>query len=120
MLARSWLLFLLFPFSKVLLGLCSADYPKNAAVIDNINVFRPDRVFMVKLSFAEAFSQDSNFIVSLILSNNVFVVVWQFITEIHYKMSAACHHRHTRHHLAALEELTIILGHRALVPSSLK
>lgn len=120
MLARSWLLFLLFPFSKVLLGLCSADYPKNAAVIDNINVFRPDRVFMVKLSFAKAFSQDSNFIVSLILSNNVFVVVWQFITEIHYKMSAACHHRHTRHHLAALEELTIILGHRALVPSSLK
>ncbi|XP_048590826.1 serine/threonine-protein kinase ATM isoform X1 [Brassica napus] len=66
----------------------TADYPKNAAVIDNINVFRPDRVFM-------------------------------FITEIHYKMSAACHHRHTRHHLAALEELTIILGHRALVPSSL-
>ncbi|WZZ44669.1 hypothetical protein YC2023_040928 [Brassica napus] len=66
----------------------TADYHKNAAVIDNINVFRPDRVFM-------------------------------FITEIHYKMSAACHHRHTRHHLAALEELTIILGHRALVPSSL-
>ncbi|KAF8094951.1 hypothetical protein N665_0348s0034 [Sinapis alba] len=66
----------------------TADNPKNAAVIDNINVFRPDRVFM-------------------------------FITEIHYKMSAACHHRHTRHHLAALEELTIILGHRALVPSSL-
>uniref|UniRef100_A0A0D3BGD4 Serine/threonine-protein kinase ATM n=1 Tax=Brassica oleracea var. oleracea TaxID=109376 RepID=A0A0D3BGD4_BRAOL len=41
----------------------TADYPKNAAVIDNINVFRPDRVFMVKLSFAEAFSQDSNFII---------------------------------------------------------
>ncbi|XP_024013824.1 serine/threonine-protein kinase ATM [Eutrema salsugineum] len=64
------------------------DCPKNAAVIDRINVFRPDRVFM-------------------------------FITEIHYRMSAACHHRHTRHHLAALEELTITLGHRASVPSSL-
>ncbi|CAH2064912.1 unnamed protein product [Thlaspi arvense] len=64
------------------------NYPKNAAVIDRINVFRPDRVFM-------------------------------FTTEIHYRMSTACHHRHTRHHLAALEELTIILGHRASVPSSL-
>lgn len=61
-----------FPFSNVLLGLCSADYPKNAVVIDNINVFRPDRVFMVKLSFAEAFSQDSNFIINLILSHNIF------------------------------------------------
>ncbi|KFK34114.1 hypothetical protein AALP_AA5G103600 [Arabis alpina] len=66
----------------------TADYPKNEAVIDKINVFRPDRVFM-------------------------------FITEIHYRMSAACHHRHTRHHLAALEELTTILGHRASVPSTL-
>ncbi|EOA23378.1 hypothetical protein CARUB_v10016554mg [Capsella rubella] len=45
--------------------------------------------------------------------------VFMFITEMHYRMSAACHHRHTRHHLAALEELTILLGHRALVPSSL-
>ncbi|CAN8254904.1 unnamed protein product [Cochlearia groenlandica] len=44
---------------------------------------------------------------------------FMFITEIHYRMSAACHHRHTRHHLAALEELTLILGHRASVPSSL-
>ncbi|KAL1222123.1 Serine/threonine-protein kinase ATM [Cardamine amara subsp. amara] len=45
--------------------------------------------------------------------------VFMFITEMHYRMSAACHHRHTRHHLAALEELTILLGHRASVPSSL-
>jgi ataxia telangiectasia mutated family protein len=67
----------------------NTDYPKNAAITDRINIFRPDRVFM-------------------------------FITEMHYRMSAACHHRHTRHHLAALEELTILLGHRALVPSSLK
>jgi ataxia telangiectasia mutated family protein len=66
----------------------NTDYPKNAAITDRINIFRPDRVFM-------------------------------FITEMHYRMSAACHHRHTRHHLAALEELTILLGHRALVPSSL-
>jgi ataxia telangiectasia mutated family protein len=83
------LVVLVFPFYKVLLVLCSTDYPKNAAITDRINIFRPDRVFM-------------------------------FITEMHYRMSAACHHRHTRHHLAALEELTILLGHRALVPSSLK
>ncbi|VVB05273.1 unnamed protein product [Arabis nemorensis] len=65
----------------------TADYPKNEAVIDMINVFS-----QIGCS-------------------------WQFITEIHYRMSAACHHRLARHHLAALEELTTILGHRASVPS---
>ncbi|XP_019058626.1 PREDICTED: serine/threonine-protein kinase ATM isoform X2 [Tarenaya hassleriana] len=64
-----------------------SDFPVNSGLIDRINIFRPDRVFM-------------------------------FIVEIHYKISAACHHRRTRHHLAALEVLTSILGHRASVPSS--
>lgn len=47
----------------------------------------------------------------------LFVVAWQFIREIRYRMSVACHHRH---HLIALEEITSIPGFEASVPSFLE
>ncbi|XP_044477149.1 serine/threonine-protein kinase ATM isoform X3 [Mangifera indica] len=63
------------------------DYARSAGVIDKINIFRPDRVFM-------------------------------FIVEMHYKISAAVHHRHKCHRLAGIEVLINILGHRAAVSST--
>ncbi|KAH9720220.1 serine/threonine-protein kinase ATM [Citrus sinensis] len=63
------------------------DCPRSAGVVDKINVFRPDRVFM-------------------------------FIVELHYKIAAAVHHRHTCHRLAGVEVLINVLGHRAAVSSA--
>ncbi|KAK9278063.1 hypothetical protein L1049_027621 [Liquidambar formosana] len=63
------------------------DCPSNFGVVDKINIFRPDRVFM-------------------------------FIVEMHYKVTAAIHHRHKCHRLAAIEVLIDILGHRAAVSST--
>ncbi|KAA8540818.1 hypothetical protein F0562_024781 [Nyssa sinensis] len=63
------------------------DFPRSFGVIDKINIFRPDRVFM-------------------------------FIVEMHYKVTAAVHHRHKRHRLAGIEVLINILGCRASVSST--
>ncbi|XAR50182.1 Non-specific serine/threonine protein kinase [Bertholletia excelsa] len=63
------------------------DSARSSSVIDKINVFRPDRVFM-------------------------------FIIEMHYKVTAAVHHRHKCHRLAGIEVLINILGKRAVVSST--
>lgn len=63
------------------------DYATSACVVDKINIFRPDRVFM-------------------------------FIVELHYKIAAAIHHRHTCHRLAGIEVLIDVLGHRAAIAST--
>ncbi|GAV63786.1 PI3_PI4_kinase domain-containing protein/FAT domain-containing protein/FATC domain-containing protein, partial [Cephalotus follicularis] len=63
------------------------DHPSGGGVVDRINIFRADRVFM-------------------------------FIVEIHYKITAATHHRHKCHRLAGIEVLISVLGHRAAVSST--
>ncbi|XP_059644264.1 serine/threonine-protein kinase ATM [Cornus florida] len=63
------------------------DCPRSFSVIDKINIFRPDRVFM-------------------------------FIVEMHYKVTAAVHHRHKCHRLAGIEVLINVLGHKAAVSST--
>ncbi|KAF7806084.1 serine/threonine-protein kinase ATM-like [Senna tora] len=44
--------------------------------------------------------------------------VFMFMVEMHYKIAAAIHYRHKCHHLAGIEVLISILGHRAAVPST--
>ncbi|XP_010663180.1 serine/threonine-protein kinase ATM isoform X4 [Vitis vinifera] len=63
------------------------DCPTSVGVVDKINIFRSDRVFM-------------------------------FIVEMHYKVTAAVHHRHKCHRLADIEVLIDVLGHRAAVSST--
>ncbi|KAF9625359.1 hypothetical protein IFM89_022141 [Coptis chinensis] len=63
------------------------DRPENVGIVDKINVFRADRVFM-------------------------------FIVEMHYKITAAVHHRHKCHRLSAIEVLINIIGHRAAFSST--
>ncbi|PRQ24322.1 putative non-specific serine/threonine protein kinase [Rosa chinensis] len=63
------------------------DYATSVCVVDKINIFRPDRVFM-------------------------------FIVELHYRIAAATHHRHTCHRLAGIEVLIDVLGHRAAMAST--
>lgn len=63
------------------------DCPTSIGVVDKLNIFRADRVFM-------------------------------FIVEMHYKISAANHHRHKCRHLAAIEVLITVLGHRTAVVST--
>ncbi|KAL7139007.1 hypothetical protein ABFS83_09G021400 [Erythranthe nasuta] len=56
-------------------------------LVDKINIFRPDRVFM-------------------------------FIVDMHYKVTAAAHHRHKCRHLAGIEVVVNLLGCRAAIPST--
>ncbi|KAI4336143.1 hypothetical protein L6164_014710 [Bauhinia variegata] len=63
------------------------DSHTSAGIVDKINIFRPDRVFM-------------------------------FMVEIHYRIAAAIHYRHKCHHLAGIEVLVGIIGHRAAIPST--
>ncbi|XP_034214636.1 serine/threonine-protein kinase ATM isoform X5 [Prunus dulcis] len=63
------------------------DDATSICVVDKINIFRADRVFM-------------------------------FIVELHHKIAAAAHHRHTCHRLTGVEVLIDILGYRAAVAST--
>ncbi|XP_074316262.1 serine/threonine-protein kinase ATM [Silene latifolia] len=63
------------------------NYNSSEGVIDKINIFRPDRVFMI-------------------------------LIELHYKVTAAVNQRHVAHHLAGVEVLIRILGHRVAVAST--
>ncbi|KAH9603108.1 hypothetical protein KSS87_015043, partial [Heliosperma pusillum] len=63
------------------------NYHSSEGVIDKINIFRPDRVFMI-------------------------------LIELHYKVTAAVNQRHVAHHLAGVEVLIRILGHRVAVAST--
>ncbi|KAL9227455.1 hypothetical protein vseg_003141 [Gypsophila vaccaria] len=63
------------------------NYHSNEGVVDKINIFRPDRVFMI-------------------------------LMELHYKITAAVNQRHVAHHLAGVEVLIRILGHRVAVAST--
>ncbi|CAB4280796.1 unnamed protein product [Prunus armeniaca] len=63
------------------------DDATSICVVDKINIFRADRVFM-------------------------------FIVELHHKIAAATHHRHTCHRLTGVEVLIDILGYRAAVAST--
>ncbi|KAL7154394.1 hypothetical protein ABFS83_04G230500 [Erythranthe nasuta] len=56
-------------------------------LVDKINIFRCDRVFM-------------------------------FVVDMHYKVTAAAHHRHKCCHLAGLEVVVNLLGFRAAIPST--
>ena len=118
-----------------LLDSCREDNPVTAGVVDKINIFRPDRVFMVMLHFhlicfpVSGFSENSlsnsrsllHFLVfPCILWNETTIFIMQFIVEMHYKIAAAVHHRHKCHRLAGIEVLISILGHRAAVSSTSK
>ncbi|KAF5201731.1 Serine/threonine-protein kinase ATM, partial [Thalictrum thalictroides] len=63
------------------------DRPRSVGIVDTINIFRADRIFM-------------------------------FIIEMHYKLTAAVHHRHKCHRLSGIEVLVDIIGHRATVSST--
>ncbi|XP_073048619.1 serine/threonine-protein kinase ATM isoform X39 [Primulina eburnea] len=65
----------------------SEEHSKSFELVDKINIFRPDRVFM-------------------------------FIVDLHYKIAAAAHHWHKCNHLAGIEVLVNLLGHRAVIPST--
>ncbi|KAL0315150.1 UNVERIFIED_CONTAM: Serine/threonine-protein kinase ATM [Sesamum calycinum] len=65
----------------------SDDQSRSLNLVDKINIFRSDRVFM-------------------------------FIVDMHYKVSAAAHHWHKCKHLAGIEVLVNLLGHRAIIPST--
>ncbi|XP_073145738.1 serine/threonine-protein kinase ATM isoform X3 [Henckelia pumila] len=65
----------------------SEEHSKSFNLVDKINIFRPDRVFM-------------------------------FIVDLHYKIAAAAHHWHKCNHLAGIEVLVSLLGHRAVIPST--
>ncbi|KZV34741.1 serine/threonine-protein kinase ATM [Dorcoceras hygrometricum] len=65
----------------------SEEHSKSFILVDRINIFRPDRVFM-------------------------------FIVDLHYKIAAAAHHWHKCNHLAGIEVLVSLLGHRAVIPST--
>ncbi|XP_020548356.1 serine/threonine-protein kinase ATM [Sesamum indicum] len=65
----------------------SDDHSRSLNLVDKINIFRSDRVFM-------------------------------FIVDMHYKVSAAAHHWHKCKHLAGIEVLVNLLGHRAVIPST--
>ncbi|KAL0417040.1 UNVERIFIED_CONTAM: Serine/threonine-protein kinase ATM [Sesamum latifolium] len=67
----------------------SDDLSRSLNLVDKINIFRSDRVFM-------------------------------FIVDMHYKVSAAAHHWHKCKHLAGIEVLVNLLGHRAVIPSTFK
>ncbi|KAK4394662.1 Serine/threonine-protein kinase ATM, partial [Sesamum angolense] len=67
----------------------SDDQSRSLNLLDKINIFRSDRVFM-------------------------------FIVDMHYKVSAAAHHWHKCKHLAGIEVLVNLLGHRAIIPSTFK
>ncbi|RVX18320.1 Serine/threonine-protein kinase ATM [Vitis vinifera] len=71
------------------------DCPTSVGVVDKINIFRSDRVFMFQFHYS-------------------------FIVEMHYKVTAAVHHRHKCHRLADIEVLIDVLGHRAAVSSTSK
>lgn len=47
-------------------------------------------------------------------------MIVQFIVEMHYKVTAAAHHRHKCYYLAGIEVLVNLLGHRAAIPSTFK
>ncbi|PIA61953.1 hypothetical protein AQUCO_00200149v1 [Aquilegia coerulea] len=63
------------------------DRPTSVGIVDTINIFRGDRIFM-------------------------------FLIEMHYKLTAAVHHRHKCHRLSGIEVLVDIIGHRATVSST--
>lgn len=48
----------------------------------------------------------------------VFLVIMQFIVEMHCKIAAAVHHRHKCCRLAGIEVLIDVLGHRAAISST--
>ncbi|THG07383.1 hypothetical protein TEA_016175 [Camellia sinensis var. sinensis] len=81
------------------------DCPRSFGVVDKMNIFRPDRVFMWQTP-----------VVYFLKASTVMIV--QFIIEMHYKVTAAVHYRHKCHRLAGIEVLVSILGHRAALPST--
>lgn len=110
--------------------LCREDYATSICVVDKINIFRPDRVFMVNMLFRISlyayfripfiFNSFVQLACSMLFVKLTANVVLQFIVELHYKIAAATHHRHACHRLVGVEVLIDILGYRAAVASTSK
>lgn len=56
----------------------------------------------------------------VLFSKSFLCMIVQFIVEMHYKVTAAAHHRHKCYYLAGIEVLVNLLGHRAAIPSTFK
>lgn len=59
-------------------------------------------------------------VVITFLSLNWFIIIVQFIIDMHHKVTAAAHHRHKCNHLAGIEVLVDLLEFRAAIPSTFK